>query len=264
VYDPHPDSREQRAFLFLALALLPIHATLLLAGRPLSAVSLLSNLIQLFCALAAAAACVSASRRTKHFAKHFWLLFAAGCALWGAAQIIATYYDSILHVGLEQPWPSDVIFFLAMAPLSMTLFIDKERGFDWKQWPRIFELLQVIILLLAAYFFTFETPTAWKQGWAGAQAMASWVPDTARDLILLVAFTLAAAWGRYKAARALYGRLAIFLFAYIFGEIPYLYLQSRLRVQTGSAWISRKPIHGPAFSPFSPGGMCCRSGSQRL
>jgi len=236
VYDPHPDSRDRRVFLFLALALLLIHAALLLAAPSFSGISLLSNLLELCSAMLAAFACFRASRRTEHFAKHFWLLFAACCAIWSVAQVICTYYDSILHASLQQPWPSDVIFFLAMAPLAMTLFIDKEKGFDWEQWPRIFDLLQVVVLTLAAYSFTFDTPTAWKQGWVGTRAVMSWVPDSAEDLILLAAFALVAAWGRNKVARVLFSRVAIFLFVYVCGEIPYLYLQANKQVQTGTVW----------------------------
>ena len=234
MFDPHPDSRDQRLFLSFAFGLLLLHIFVLLVARSFSFISLLSNLIQFFCAALATVACVSAARCAKQFARHFWLLFAAGCGLWGLAQLLATYYDSILHAGLQQPWPSDVIFFLAMAPLAMTLFIDKERGFDWKQWPRIFDLLQVVILTLAAYLFTFETPAAWQQGWRGSLAVDSWVPDTAQAMILFVTFAAAAMWSKHRTARTLYLRMAIFLFTYLCGAIPYLYLQSNLKVHTGT------------------------------
>jgi PAS domain S-box-containing protein len=234
VFDPHPDSRDQRLFLSLAFGLLLAHVFVLLAARSTSTISLLSNLVQLFSAILATCACVNAARQTQHFARHFWFLFAAFCGLWSLAQLLATYYDSILYAGLQQPWPSDAIFFLAMAPPAMTLLIDRERGFDWKQWPRIFDLLQVVILMLAAYLFTFESPSAWQQGWRGILAVDSWIPDVAQVVILFVAFVVAATWGRHRAARSLFLRMAFFLLVYLCGAVPYLYLQSNLKVRTGT------------------------------
>jgi PAS domain S-box-containing protein len=235
VYDPHQVSREQRVLLSLAIGLFLTHASLLFFASHISAISLLSNLCELSCALLATVACLAASRRSQYFAEHFWLLFAAGCGIWSLAQLLETYYESILHVPLQQPWPSDVIFFLSMALLAMTLFIDQERGFDWKQWPRIFDLLQVLILTLAVYLFTFDTPAAWANGW-GKLATLAWVPDTARDATLLAAFAIAALWGANKQSRTLYARMAIFFLAYLCGEFPYLYLQSNLKVRTGTLW----------------------------
>jgi PAS domain S-box-containing protein len=235
VFDPHKDSRGQRVFLLLAFALLLLQAAFLFGAPSFSATSLIANVIEFFCSALAAAACFSAACRSQYFAKHFWLLFAAGCAIWSVAQLMATYYDSILHRPLQQPWPSDVIFFLAMAPPAMTLFIDKERGFDLEQWPLTFDLLQVIILTVAAYLFTFDTPASWRSGW-GDLALISWIPDTARDMLLLVAFVVAAGWGKFKAAGALYGRMSIFFLAYLAGEIPYLYLQAKGELHTGTPW----------------------------
>ena len=234
MFDPHPDSRDQRLFLSLSFGLLLVHLFVLLAARSTSAISLLSNLVQLFSAILATCACISTARRAHYFARHFWFLFAAFCGLWSVGQLLATYYDSILYAGLQQPWPSDAIFFLAMAPPAMTLLIDRERGFDWKQWPRIFDLLQVVILMLAAYLFTFESPSAWQQGWRGVLAVDSWVPDVAQVAILFVAFVVAATWGRHRAARSLFLRMAIFLLVYLCGAVPYLYLQANLKVRTGT------------------------------
>jgi PAS domain S-box-containing protein len=234
VSDPHPDSRGQRFFLLLALGLLLLHIVILLAAHSTSFISLFSNLVQLFAAVLAAFACLNAARRSQRFPRHFWLLFAGACTIWALAQSIATYYDSILRAPLLQPWPSDVIFFLFMAPLAMTLFIDNERGFDWNQWPHIFDLLQIAIVTLAAYLFTFESPSSWQQGWRGALASNSWVPNNAQALLLFGAFATAAFWGRRPAARSLYRRAAIFLFAYLCGAIPYLYLLAKLKMRSGT------------------------------
>ena len=228
-------SQGQRYFLFSALALLLFHATLLLVVPHNAYVPLLSNLIQIACPVLAALACISASRRVENFAKHFWLLFAAGFFVWALAQTVATLYDSVLHVPTQQPWPSDIIFFLSMSLPCMTLFIDRKRGFEWKQWPRVFDLAQVLLLMLAVFLFTFQSPDAWRNGW-GAIARLAWIPETSRDILLFSSFALSGALVRDRLARALYGRMALFFLVYLGGEFPYLYFQANRDLQTGSPW----------------------------
>jgi PAS domain S-box-containing protein len=227
--------RNQRVFLFLALALIVLHAALLFAAPSYHALPLVSNLIQIACPLVAALACLSAARQSTLFTKHFWLLVAGGFFVWTLAQTVATYYDSILHMPTQQPWPSDVIFFLSMSLPFMTLFIDAKTGFEWKQWPRFFDLAQVLILSVAACLFTFQTPDAWKNGW-GALGRFAWIPEISRDLLLCTAFSVSAIWGKHKNTRYLYGRLAIFFLVYLGCESPYLYFQSTQNLHTGSPW----------------------------
>jgi PAS domain S-box-containing protein len=227
--------RGSSIFLSLALIVLVIHAALLFGARTWTFLPLFSNLIELASALLAAIACTFAARRMENFGKYFWILVATGFYIWSFAQVICTYYESILHASLQSPWPSDIIFFLSMTPLLMTVFLDPQKGFDRKQWPRIFDMLQIVILTVAANLFTFQTPKAWRQGWDELHRFA-WTPEAARDLILFATFALCALWAQHKVARNLYGRLAVFSFVYLCGEVPYLYLQSLHDLKTGSFW----------------------------
>ena len=228
-------SRGQRYFLLAALALLLLHLALLLVVPHSVAVPPISNLIQIACPILAMCACISASRRLENFGKHFWMLFAAGFFVWALAQTVASYYDSILHVPTQQPWPSDIIFFLSMSLPFMTLFIDRQKGFEWKQWPRVFDLAQVLILMLAIFLFTFQTPDAWRNGW-GPIGKLAWIPETSRDILLFSSFALSGLLAKDKMARTLYGRMAIFFLVYLSGEFPYLYFQATRDLQTGSPW----------------------------
>jgi len=212
-----------------------VHAAILLAAPSYSGTPLLSNLIQLAIGLLAASAGWFASRRMAGFGRHFWILVSAGFFLWSFAQGMATYYDSFLHIPLQQPWASDIVFFLSMAPPLMTLFIDRENGFEWQQWPRILDLVQVIILTLAVYLFTFGSPLAWEKG-NSTLARFSWAPESLRDLVLFVTFSVSALWTQRRAERSLYGRLAVFFCIYLCGEIPYLYLQATRNLNTGTPW----------------------------
>jgi len=222
-------------FLTLALFVLAAHVALLVFAGSWTYISLASNLIELASALLASIACTMAARRMENFGRYFWILVASGFFTWSFAQVIATYYDSILHASLQSPWPSDIIFFLSLTPLLMTVFLDPEKGFDRKQWPRIFDVLQVVILTVAAYLFTFQTPKAWRQGWDELYRYA-WTPETARDIILFVVFSLSALWAQKRVARKLFGRLAIFSLVYLCCEVPYLYLQDLRNLKTGSLW----------------------------
>jgi PAS domain S-box-containing protein len=228
-------SQGQRYYLLLALALLLLHLALLLLVPYSPAVPFLSNLIQIACPVLAASACIATSRRSENFARHFWMLFAAGFLVWAFAQAVATYYDSILHVPTQQPWPSDIVFFLSMSLPFMTLFIDRQQGFEWKQWPRVFDLVQVLILMLAVFLFTFQSPDAWRNGW-GSIGRLAWIPETSRDILLLSSFALSGLLVRDKLARALYGRMAIFFLVYLAGEFPYLYFQATQNLHTGTLW----------------------------
>lgn len=227
----------RRGLLVFAIAgslLLLFHAAILLELPSYSATPLLSNLVQLGSGLLATSACWFASRRMEKFGRHFWLLVSVGFLLWSAAQGMATYYDSFLHIPLQQPWPSDSLFFLSMAPLLMALFINRENGFEWKQWPRILDLTQVVILAAAVYLFTYGSPDAW-QG-QSALAKLSWTPESVRDFALFVAFGVSALWTRQRVARSLFGRMAVFFFFYLCGEVPYLYLQATRNLNTGTPW----------------------------
>ena len=224
-----------RLLLCIALALFLLHAVLLMAAPSKSVTPLLSNSIQFTFGVLAAVSAACASRQMNRFGKHFWLLISAGFFVWSAGQLMVTYYDSVRHIPLQQPWPSDVVFFLSVAPAFMTLFMDTERGLEWKNWPRILDLAQVIILTVAAYLLMFSSPAHWKMD-GGALARLAWLPDTVRDTVLAGAFTLRAIMSRQSLARSLYGCMAIFFVLYLGGEIPYLYLQSTKNLPSGTPW----------------------------
>jgi PAS domain S-box-containing protein len=232
---PNTLSRGGRVYLAFALVLFLLHATLLLAAQRYPATPLLSNLIQIACPILAGFACLSAARQSKDFAKHFWMLFATGLFWWALAQTVATYYDSILHASVQEPWPSDILYFLGMSVPLTILFIDQKKGFERKQWPRLFDLAQVFIIMLAVYLFTFDTPDAWRNGW-GTLGQIAWIPETSRDILLLSTFGIGRIFGKIRPARDLYGRMAIFILVYLAGEFPYLYLQATQSLRTGSLW----------------------------
>jgi PAS domain S-box-containing protein len=224
-----------RLFLGIALALFLLHAAILVAAPLKSVTPLLSDLIQVAFGLLAIASTAYASQRMNRFGKHFWLLICACFVLWTAAQAMAAYYDSVQHFAVQEPWPSDVVFFVSMAPAFMALFLDTKHGLEWKDWPRMLDFVQVVILTAAAHQLLFAPPEHWKMG-GGELARLAWLPEAGRNVLLTVAFALRAILSRDKLAKNLYGRMAIFFGIYFGCELPYLYLQATRSLSSGSLW----------------------------
>jgi hypothetical protein len=145
--------RGQRILLGSALALFLLHVALLLAAPNPRALSLLSNLIQLVCAMLAGAGAYRAASSSEGFVRRFWRLQTAAFFIWSVAQALATFYDSILYRPINTAWPSDILFFLWMAPAFLTVFLDSNKDAEKRDWQQWLDLTQLGILLASAYLF---------------------------------------------------------------------------------------------------------------
>jgi PAS domain S-box-containing protein len=208
---------------------------MVIAAAHSSALPLLANLTQFFLGLAAVGAAWQAAGHSKSFAKTFWRLQAAGFLLWITAQGIATIYDNFLHRPVNQPWPSDVLFFVWITPAFFTLFLDSDSesgGIAWQQW---LDFAQVAILVAALYLFSFEVPSHWAKHGVSLEELALLV-GYGRDALLVSSFVVCALGSRGRKARSLFWRMAIFFALYSAAEVPYLYLQVFERLRPGTAW----------------------------
>jgi PAS domain S-box-containing protein len=234
--DPsHAPGWSWRPYAALALALFLAHAVLLLAAPQWSALPILANLIQLgFGALAAAAAWKTA-HRAAGFVKTFWRLQASGFVIWMAAQGLASVYDSILHKSLNEPWPSDILYFLWMTPAFLSLFLNTRQDRESRDWQEWLDFIQVGILVAALYLFTFEVPAHWQRKGVPLAEIALMV-EWSRDALLVSTFALRAFGAQTKEIRSLFGRMAIFFLFYASAECPYLYHQVVDQVRPGTWW----------------------------
>ena len=225
----------QRLFVSFALVLLLLHVALLLAAPRPYVLSLLSNLIQLATALLAGAAAFEAASRSEGFVRRFWRLQTAAFFIWSMAQALATFYDSILFRPINTAWPSDIIFFLWMAPAYLTFFLDPNKDPEKRDWQQWLDLVQLGILLASSYLFTFEVPAHWRSKSVSLPELSLFVEST-RDILLvsLIAFR-ALSTGRAQ-QRSLYGRMAFIFLAYAIGDFTYLYLQGFAGLRTGTLW----------------------------
>src|SRR5213079_894970 len=91
-------------------------------------------------------------------------------ALYSAGQVLATYYDSVLHASLKDWWPSDVLFLYHVAPMAMALFLSDDsvesRVYRWQRW---LDFLQIGIVSFSAYLFFLYVPITRRSRFAENQ-----------------------------------------------------------------------------------------------
>ncbi len=155
--------------------------------------------------------------------------------IWSIAQALATFYDSILYRPTNAAWPSDILFFLWMAPAFLTLFLDANKDPEKRDWQQWLDLTQLGILLASAYLFTFEVPAHWRSRTVSL-AELSLIVEPTRDALLVTAFAFRAFNTKRKGVGSLYGRMAFFFLAYAVGDFTYLYLQGFAGLRTGTPW----------------------------
>src|SRR2546429_653544 len=63
--------------------------------------ALASSIIEFVLIVLAATACFQTANRASGFARRFWRLMGIAFALYSAGQVLATYYDSVLHASLR-------------------------------------------------------------------------------------------------------------------------------------------------------------------
>src|SRR5229473_1046658 len=196
--------------------------------------ALASSIIEFVLLLLATAACFEAAARAEGYARRFWRLMGVAFALYAAGQVLATYYDSVLHASLLEWWPSDIFFLYHYAPMAMALFLGDDsaesRVYRWQRW---LDFLQIGIVSFSAYLFFLYVPTvAGKAGESSNELY--WKVETARGALLTIAFVLRASLTDSKLVRSLFGRVAIFLAMFTVGGSLYVYLQTWAHLSTGT------------------------------
>jgi len=196
--------------------------------------ALASGVIEFTLIVLAAAACFQAAGRASGFARRFWRLMGIAFALYSAGQVIATYYDSVLHASLVEWWPSDVLFLYHVAPMAMALFLADDsaesRVYRWQRW---LDFLQIGIVSLSAYFFFLYVPLGTTQQPETINALYWWV-FTWRNFILAFTFVLRALLTKSRLVKSLFGRMAVFLVLFGIGDSVFVYLQTWHSLQFGT------------------------------
>jgi PAS domain S-box-containing protein len=193
-----------------------------------------SSIVEFILIVLAAVACLQAASRALGFARRFWRLMAVAFAMYAAGQVLATYYDSVLHASLLQWWPSDVLFLYHAAPMVMALFLagdsEESRAYRWQSW---LDFLQVGIVSFSAYLFFLYVPMRSDQRPEDLNVLYWWV-FTWRNIIVASAFVLRTAFTKSRLEKTLFGRMAIFLVIFGICDSTFVYAQTWQGLQFGT------------------------------
>jgi PAS domain S-box-containing protein len=196
--------------------------------------ALASNIIEFVLLLLTVAACFEAAARAEGYARRFWRLMGIAFALYAAGQVLATYYDSVLHASLLEWWPSDIFFLYHYAPMAMALFLADDsaesRVYRWQRW---LDFLQIGIVSFSAYLFFLYLPMRSVRRPEDINALYWWI-FTSRNFILALTFVLRAALTKSQLVKSLFGRMAIFLVLFGIGDSFFVYAQTWMGLQFGT------------------------------
>jgi hypothetical protein len=227
-----------RKILVAALVTLACHFIALAVHSALA-----SNIIEFLLLLLAMAACFETAARAEGYGRQFWRLMGIAFALYAAGQVLATYYDSVLHASLLEWWPSDVLFLYHYAPMAMALFLGDDtaesRVYRWQRW---LDFLQIGIVSVSAYVFFLYLPLNATRRPEDLNALYWWV-FTARNFILALTFVLRAVLTKSRLVKSPFGRMAVFLVLFGIGDSVFVYAQTwqGLQFGRGTSCCGRSP-----------------------
>jgi signal transduction histidine kinase len=254
------------------LLLLCVHATvsaLLPKGYSLAAFGDLTQTILLLLAVAAMLLNVS---RTRGSARLFWLLLAAGCALWAVGQSLWVWFEVVLRRDVPDPFWGDALFFLHVVPFMAALGLQPHTQQDSRQVRlRSLDLLLLLLWWVYLYFFI-VIPWQYVFPDAGLYGSAITVLYMVENMVLLVG--LGVMWLRTAGPwRKVYAQLFLASFVYMMSSELINTALRRHTYYTGSVydiplvasmcWIVWAGLYArqlsPATEPASP-----ESGEQRV
>src|SRR5260370_13872416 len=159
---------------------------------------------------------------------------AVAFALYAAGQILATYYDAVVHAWRLEGWPSDIFFVYECAPMAMALFLAEDsaesRVYRWQRW---LDFVQIGIVSFSAYLFFLYLPLRTVRRPEDINALYWWV-FTSRNFILALTFVLRAVLTKSRVVKSLFGRMAIFLVFFGIGDSVFVYAQTWQGLQFGT------------------------------
>jgi diguanylate cyclase (GGDEF)-like protein len=195
-----------RIAIIAAAGLLLAHAGVIVTLGSNGYEPLISDLIQLALGIILIFSAVYASRRSEGMARSFWRLAALAYVLWFIAQSIGVYRDIGASTALA--WAENLLFCFWFVPLAMAVVLDPERESGRLGTLITLDLVQAVLVCVAAYLYFFYLP---KAAVSGELSHEVWTPYFAGYGFVVSAFLLRAASSRSRDGRALFGRMGTFL-----------------------------------------------------
>lgn len=199
-------SLRRHAVIVVAAVLWLMHAGAVVSLGSQGRGPLTSDLIQFILGAVVIYANIQASERSEGMARSFWRLAAAAYALWLIAQGIGVYRDISASSALS--WTDNLLYCFWFVPLAMAIVLDPEREAGRLDTLIALDLAQAVLVCVAAYVYFFYLP---KAEISGELSHEVWTPYFAGYAFVVAAFLLRAMLSRSGDARALFGRMGIFL-----------------------------------------------------
>jgi diguanylate cyclase (GGDEF)-like protein len=170
--------------------------------------ALLSDLIQVAIGILCVLTSIQAFKRSGNVARYYWRWLAATLSVWVLAQALGTYIDA----SSNHAWDSvdDVLFFLSVIPFGMLLFFDPDHEHNRFDRLHVLDFLQVCCFWESVYLYSSNEPSI-------ALTSVGWGPfglshSLVFNAVLTISFLLRALLTDSAVVRALFGRMALFLF----------------------------------------------------
>jgi diguanylate cyclase (GGDEF)-like protein len=167
---------------------------------------LLSDCLQLALGGALIYAITHAAERSEGMAISFWRLTAIAYTLLFVAQVLSVYNDFFHRSSIA--WTNNLLFSFWFVPLAMTMFLDPDSEVGRIDTLVALDFVQAVLVCIAAYVYFFYLPKADSQGGLSHEV---WAPYFVGYSFVVVAFLMRALVTRSRDARALWGRMGIFL-----------------------------------------------------
>jgi len=193
---------------------------------------LVTNSLDFAIVLLAATCCFTAAERSFGYPRQLWLLLAIAFSLETLGQGISTYYQSFVPGSAQNPWPSDILFFVWVAPVFMIFLPPSEEDPSRIDSLRLLDFLQVAILAATLYLYFFYSPSRWQTN-QPALLRQILVVYIARDLILSLAFFFRSRASIPPWLRSFCLVLAAVFFTLVLADTEYLFAVVDIRISAG-------------------------------
>lgn len=204
---------------FALLAAVLVHISVLIAFGHSRKQPVLSDFFQLASILVAIVVCFLTGRRSRGIARPFWFLVSSGLATWALGKCLIIYDIDYLDLSTVRIAPL-LLFFLAFAPLFVTVFLSRDDFQDSLNWEWVLDASQILGLILVLYLFLVYVPLLYY-----GDAAVTTLEDRlllCRNIVLSGALLARGLFSRSRTVRKLYwpiaASLAVFAVATWFGN----------------------------------------------
>ncbi len=218
--------------LIVALVVVALHVCITLTLSTSTLGSLLANTLQNFACGFAVVMAFAAYRRGQGLSRPFWLLFAAGIAMWGIANFGWTYYEVVLHA--EPPTGSAVrfLFGLQSVPFAMAIFLDHEKDSPRLDVESMLDFIQIAIVFFFIFVSFYYLPAHHV---SDREALLREIRmETGENLLLVILAAIQALRARLPHIRKLFAGLSLYMLFYTLCTARADYVQSAEQIPAGT------------------------------